>query len=88
VHPLPDFPNHFCVHWRGADAAPLANRGAITCAAWLNIAHAAVMTVMSIHPPNERQDLLVTSAVVAAIGAALIALLPAKQSLKERLSAA
>jgi hypothetical protein len=46
------------------------------------------MTVMSIHLPNERQDLLIASAVFAAIGAALIALLPAKQSLKERISTA
>ena len=35
---------------------PLANRGVITFAAWLNIAHAAVMTVMSIHRPRERQE--------------------------------
>ena len=33
---------------------PLANRGVITFAAWLNIAHATVMTIMSIHLPNER----------------------------------
>jgi len=71
-----------------ASRDPLANRGVITFAAWLNFAHAAVMTVMSIHLPNERQDLLVASAVFAAIGAVLIALLPAKQSLKERLSTA
>jgi hypothetical protein len=51
----------------------------ITFAAWLNIAHAGVMTVMAIHLPNERQDLLVASAVFAAIGAALIALAPKKQ---------
>ena len=63
-----------------ASRNPSANRGVITFAAWLNIAHAAVMTVMSIHLPNERQDLLVASAVFAAIGATLIALLPAKQS--------
>jgi len=40
---------------------PSANRGVITFAAWLNIAHAAVMTVMSIHLPHEHQDLLVAS---------------------------
>src|ERR1700758_5468316 len=59
---------------------PLANRGVITFAAWLNIAHAGVMTVMAIHLPNERQDLLVASAVFALIGVGLIGLLPAKQS--------
>ena len=64
---------------------PAANRGVIAFAAWLNIAHAAVMAVMSVHLPNERQDLLIASAVFAAIGAALILLAPAKQ-LGERAS--
>jgi quinol-cytochrome oxidoreductase complex cytochrome b subunit len=62
-----------------ASRDPLANRGVITFAAWLNIAHAGVMTFMSIHLPNERQDLLVASAVFAVIGVVLIALTPAKQ---------
>src|SRR5438270_13125354 len=38
---------------------PSANRGVITFAAWLNIAHAVVMAIMSIHLPNERKGLLV-----------------------------
>src|SRR5499425_93008 len=58
---------------------PLANRGVITFAAWLNIAHVAVMVIMSIHLPHERQDLLVASAIFALIGALLIALLPKGQ---------
>ena len=58
---------------------PSVNRGIIAFAAWLNIAHAAVMTVMAIHLPNERQDLLVGSAVFGLIGAVLIVLAPAKQ---------
>jgi Na+/H+ antiporter NhaA len=62
---------------------PLANRGVITFAAWLKIAHATVMMIMSIRLPNERQDLLVASAIFALIGAVLIALLPAKWSLEE-----
>ena len=61
---------------------PLANRRVITFAAWLNIAHAGVMTVMAIHLPNERQDLLIASALFAAIGAMLIALAPAKQPIE------
>jgi uncharacterized membrane protein YhdT len=65
---------------------PSVNRGVIAFAAWLNIAHAAVMAVMAVHLPNERQDLLIASAVFAAIGAALILLAPAKQ-LAERASA-
>ena len=65
---------------------PAANRGVITFATSLNIAHAAVMAVMAIHLPNERQDLLIASVVFAAIGAALILLAPAKQ-LGDRASA-
>jgi hypothetical protein len=42
---------------------PSANRGVIVFAAWLNIAHATVMTVMAVHLPNERQGLLIASAV-------------------------
>ena len=65
---------------------PSPNRGVIAFAAWLNIAHAAVMTVMAVHLPNERQDLLIASAVFGVIGAALILLAPAKQPV-ERFSA-
>jgi hypothetical protein len=65
---------------------PSANRGVITFAAWLNVAHAAVMTVMAVHLPNERQGLLIASAVFGVIGASLILLAPAKQ-LGERASA-
>ena len=60
---------------------PSANRGVIRFAAWLNIAHAAVMTVMSIHLPHERQDLLVASAIFCLIGVILIALLPPNRDL-------
>jgi len=65
---------------------PLANRGVITFAAWLNIAHAAVMVVMSMHLPHERPDLLVASAIFALIGGVLIALLP--RGLKHAVSTA
>lgn len=58
---------------------PSANRGVIVFTAWLNIAHAAVMTVVAVHLPNERQDILIGSAVFGLIGAVLIALAPAKQ---------
>jgi hypothetical protein len=65
---------------------PSANRGVIVFAAWLNIAHAAVITVMAVHLLAERQDLLIASAVFGVIGAALILLAPAKQPV-ERFSA-
>jgi hypothetical protein len=55
---------------------PLANRGVIIFAAWLNIAHAAVMAVMAVHLPNEREGLLIAAAGFGAIGAALIVLAP------------
>ena len=66
---------------------PSANRGVIAFAAWLNIAHAAVMAVMAVHLPNERADLLIAAAVFGVIGAALIVLAPVKQP-GERASAA
>lgn len=58
---------------------PSANRGVIAFAAWLNIAHAAVMAAMAVHLPNERQDLLIAAAIFGVIGAVLIVLSPAKQ---------
>ena len=57
---------------------PSANRGVIIFAAWLNIAHAAVMAVMAVHLANERQGLLIAAAVFGVIGAVLILLAPAK----------
>jgi hypothetical protein len=67
---------------------PSAHRSVIAFGAWANLAHAAVMTVMAVHLPDEREDLLVASAVFALIGVALIALAPAKQSVKEQVSTA
>src|SRR5579864_1340443 len=58
---------------------PSANRGVITFAAWLNIAHAAVMAVMAVHLPNEREGLLIAAAVFGLIGAVLILLSPTSQ---------
>ena len=57
---------------------PSVNRAVIVFAAWLNIAHATVMTVRAVHLPNG-QGLLIASAVFAGIGAVLILLAPAKQ---------
>jgi hypothetical protein len=66
---------------------PSAYRGVITLTAWLNIAHAATMTVMSIHLPSERHDLLIGSALFGLIGVALIALNSPNPALQERTSA-
>ena len=62
---------------------PSLNRGVIIFAAWLNIAHSAVMTVMSVHLPNERQGLLIAWAIFAGIGAVLILLAPANQTVEQ-----
>jgi hypothetical protein len=62
-----------------ASRNPSANRGVITFAAWLNIAHAAVMTVLAVHLPNKRADLRIAAAIFGAIGAVLILLAPTKQ---------
>ena len=59
---------------------PSANRSVIAFAAWSSFAHGAVMAVMAVHLANERYGLLVAAAVFSIIGAALIALAPAKQS--------
>src|ERR1700730_5659690 len=65
---------------------PSANRSVIAFAAWSSFAHAAVMGVMAVHLANERGDLLIAGAVFSVIGAVLIVLAPAKQSV-ERASA-
>jgi hypothetical protein len=59
---------------------PPANRAVIVFAAWLNIAHAAVMAVMAVHITSAREGLLIAAGVFGLIGASLIVLAPAKQS--------
>jgi hypothetical protein len=61
---------------------PSANRSVIAFAAWSSFAHASVMAAMAIHLANERRDLLVAGAVFSIIGAVLIVLAPAKQSIE------
>ena len=59
---------------------PSAHRSVIAFGAWANLAHAAVMTVMAIHLPNERKGLLIASAMFGLIGVALLALAPRRVS--------
>jgi uncharacterized membrane protein YoaK (UPF0700 family) len=59
---------------------PSANRSLIAFAAWSSFAHGAVMAVLAVHIASERRDLLSAVAALVIIGAALIALAPAKQS--------
>src|ERR1700682_2484308 len=59
---------------------PSANRSVIAFAAWSSFAHASVMAVMALHLANEHGVLLMAAAFFSIIGAALIVLAPAKQS--------
>jgi hypothetical protein len=65
---------------------PSANRSLIAFTAWSSFAHAAVMSFQAFRNLVARGE-LIGSAVLVVIGAALIALSPAKQSV-ERVSAA
>jgi hypothetical protein len=59
---------------------PSANRSLIAFAGWSSLAHAAVMVVQSFQLASERSHLLGGVAMFGIIGAALIALAPAKPS--------
>ena len=59
---------------------PSANRSVIAFAAWSSFAHAAVMAVMSIYLVNERMGLLMAAGFFSIIGAVLLVMAPAKQS--------
>jgi hypothetical protein len=65
---------------------PSANRSVIAFAAWSSFAHAAVMAVMSIHLVNERMGLLMAAGLFSIIGAALLVMAPAKQSVTTSVS--
>ena len=62
---------------------PAANRSLIAFAGWANLAHAAVMAAQEYRNVIERRELVVVFAIV---GAALVAIAPAKQPV-ERVSA-
>lgn len=66
---------------------PAAHRSLIAYTAWSSFAHAAVMTVQSVHLADDRGHLLIGSAMFVIIGLALIVLAPAKH-VTERSSAA
>ena len=61
---------------------PSANRSLIAFTAWSSFAHAVVMAVMAYQKADERGELLIAVAALVIIGAALIALAPAKQSVE------
>src|SRR5215469_16604744 len=59
---------------------PAANRSLIAFTAWSSFAHATVMGTMGFQNASDRTGFLSASAVLVAIGVALIALAPAKVS--------
>jgi hypothetical protein len=59
---------------------PSAHRSLIAFAAWSSFAHALVMSTLGFEIASERVGFLIGSAVLVAIGVALIALAPARQS--------
>jgi surface polysaccharide O-acyltransferase-like enzyme len=63
---------------------PAANRSLIAFTAWSSFAHAVVMSALALQPKqaSERESFLGGSVVLVAIGVILIALAPAKQSVK------
>jgi hypothetical protein len=65
---------------------PSAHRSLIAFAAWSSFAHAVTMSILGLEIPSQRVGFLIGSAVLVSIGAALIALAPAKSV--ERVSAA
>src|SRR6476659_10906168 len=59
---------------------PSAHRSLIAFAAWSSFAHAVVMSVLGFEIASERVGFLVGTAMLVAIGIALIVLAPGKQS--------
>ena len=58
---------------------PSAHRSLIAFAAWSSFAHAAVMSVLGLEIASERAGFLIGSAVLVAIGIALIVLAPGRE---------
>jgi hypothetical protein len=61
---------------------PLAHRSLIAFAAWSSFAHGAVMTVMALRDPRER-DVVWGVAILVVIGVALLILAPTRQSVEQ-----
>ena len=61
---------------------PSAHRSLIAFAAWSSFAHAVAMSILGLEIPSQKVGFLVGSAVLVVIGAALLALTPAKRSVE------
>jgi len=62
---------------------PSAHRSLIAFAAWSSFAHATIMGTLGFEIPELRTGFLITSAILVVIGAALIALTPRKQPVRQ-----
>lgn len=62
---------------------PPAHRSLIAFAAWSSFAHAAIMGTLGFEIPELRTGFLIASAILVVIGAALIALTPRKQPVRQ-----
>src|SRR5215472_2934439 len=58
---------------------PGAHRSLIAFAAWSSFAHAVVMSMLGFEIASQRTGFLIASAILVAVGVALIVLAPAKQ---------
>jgi len=61
---------------------PSAHRSVIAFAAWSSFAHAVAMSILGLEIPSQKVGFLVGSAVLVVIGVALLALNPAKPSVR------
>ena len=62
---------------------PSRHRSVIAFAAWSSFAHAAVMSLLGLHMPDERSGFLMGSAILVVIGVALLVLIPVKRSVEQ-----
>ena len=57
-----------------ASRRPSEHRGIISFTAWSNFAHAVVMTILGLYIPEQKTGFIAASAILVAIGIALLAL--------------
>ena len=62
---------------------PSAHRSLIAFTAWSSFAHAVVMSILGFHLPSEQVGFWIGSAILAAIGVALLALARPKRSVEQ-----
>jgi peptidoglycan/LPS O-acetylase OafA/YrhL len=61
---------------------PSAHRSLVAFTAWSNFAHGVVMTILGFYIPEEKTGFIGASAILVAIGVALLALAPSKRGVE------